>query len=74
MLTLLSRPEGASIKLGFSLTSSKAADDVRRYRIERGAGADVAKASIDMAEPLARLSALTIFELRGEWRRLALTR
>ena len=58
MLTLLSRPEGASIeevtqatgwrqhsvrgflagtvkkKLGFSLTSSKANDGVRRYRIE----------------------------------------
>ena len=58
MLTLLSRPEGASVvemmqatnwqqhsvrgflvgtvkkKLGFSLTSSKASDDVRRYRIK----------------------------------------
>lgn len=58
VLTLLSRPEGASVaevmqatnwqqhsvrgflagtvkkKLGFSLTSSKAADDVRRYRIK----------------------------------------
>jgi Protein of unknown function (DUF2924) len=36
----------------------------------RGAAADVAKASIDLAETLARLSAATIFELRGEWRRL----
>src|SRR5262249_51278628 len=26
--------------------------------------------TIDIAETLARLSALTIFELRGEWRRL----
>jgi Protein of unknown function (DUF2924) len=36
----------------------------------RGAGADMTKASIDVAEVLARLSASTIFELRGEWRRL----
>jgi hypothetical protein len=28
------------------------------------------KAAIDLAEELARLSAATIFELRGEWRRL----
>src|SRR6516164_686554 len=28
------------------------------------------KAAIDLAETLARLSAATIFELRGEWRRL----
>ena len=35
-----------------------------------GAGADMTKASIDVAEVLARLSASTIFELRGEWRRL----
>jgi hypothetical protein len=28
------------------------------------------KLSIDVAETLARLSAATIFELRGEWRRL----
>jgi hypothetical protein len=28
------------------------------------------KVSIDIAETLARLSVLTIFELRGEWRRL----
>ena len=27
------------------------------------------KAAIDVAKALARLSALTIFELRGEWRR-----
>jgi hypothetical protein len=30
----------------------------------------MAKPSIDIAELLARLSASTIFELRGEWRRL----
>ncbi len=30
----------------------------------------MAKPSIDIAESLARLSASTIFELRGEWRRL----
>ena len=30
----------------------------------------MAKAAIDLAETLARLSAATIFELRGEWRRL----
>jgi hypothetical protein len=30
----------------------------------------MAKPSIDIAESLARLSAATIFELRGEWRRL----
>ncbi len=28
------------------------------------------KAAIDVAQALARLSELTIFELRGEWRRL----
>ena len=62
VLTLLSRPEGASVaemmqatswqqhsvrgflagtvkkKLGFSLTSSKPADDVRRYRIKSRRG------------------------------------
>ena len=31
---------------------------------------DMAKSSIDIAESPARLSASTIFELRGEWRRL----
>ena len=31
---------------------------------------DMAKSSIDIAESLAGLSAATIFELRGEWRRL----
>ena len=30
----------------------------------------MAESSIDIAESLARLSAATIFELRGEWRRL----
>jgi hypothetical protein len=29
------------------------------------------KAAIDVAKTLARLSEVTIFELRGEWRRLA---
>ena len=37
---------------------------------KRGAFADMDKAAIDVAKALARLSALTIFELRGEWRRL----
>src|ERR1700737_706257 len=37
---------------------------------KRGAFADMNKAAIDVATALARLSALTIFELRGEWRRL----
>ena len=35
-----------------------------------GAAADMEQASINLAEELARLSAATIFELRGEWRRL----
>ncbi len=35
-----------------------------------GAVADMEKSAIDIAEAFARLSALTIFELRGEWRRL----
>jgi hypothetical protein len=34
------------------------------------AATDMAKSSIDIAETLARLSTATIFELRGEWRRL----
>src|ERR1700736_4374832 len=37
---------------------------------KRGALADMEKAAIDIAQALARLSELTIFELRGEWRRL----
>jgi hypothetical protein len=37
---------------------------------KRGAFADMDKAAIDVAQALARLSELTIFELRGEWRRL----
>ena len=37
---------------------------------KRGALADMDKAAIDIAKAFARLSALTIFELRGEWRRL----
>jgi hypothetical protein len=36
----------------------------------RVAVADMEKVAIDVGEALARLSALTIFELRGEWRRL----
>jgi Protein of unknown function (DUF2924) len=36
----------------------------------RGAAAEMENAAIDLAETLARLSAPTIFELRGEWRRL----
>ena len=38
--------------------------------LRRVALADMNKSSIDIAAELARLSALTIFELRGEWRRL----
>src|SRR5207237_434189 len=36
----------------------------------RVAVAEMEKVAIDIAETLARLSNLTIFELRGEWRRL----
>lgn len=35
-----------------------------------GAVADMGRSTIDIAGDLARLSASTIFELRGEWRRL----
>lgn len=35
-----------------------------------GAAADMSRSTIDIAGELARLSALTIFELRGEWRML----
>src|SRR6202049_1643443 len=45
--------------MAFAATASK-----------RGAFADMDKAAIDVAKALARLSELTIFELRGEWRRL----
>src|SRR4030088_1552576 len=45
--------------MAFAATASK-----------RGAFADMNKAAIDVAQALARLSELTIFELRGEWRRL----
>ena len=45
--------------MAFAATASK-----------RGAVADMNKAAIDVAQALARLSELTIFELRGEWRRL----
>jgi hypothetical protein len=37
---------------------------------KRGAVADMVHSAIDVAQTLARLSGLTIFELRGEWRRL----
>ena len=37
---------------------------------KRGAVADMGGSAIDIAEALAQLSVLTIFELRGEWRRL----
>src|SRR5271163_3541246 len=36
----------------------------------RDARADMDRSAIDIAKALARLSELTIFELRGEWRRL----
>src|SRR5580704_7457024 len=45
--------------MAFAATASK-----------RGTFADMDKAAIDVAKALARLSELTIFELRGEWRRL----
>jgi hypothetical protein len=45
--------------MAFAATASK-----------RGAFADMNKPAIDVAQALARLSELTIFELRGEWRRL----
>ena len=56
-------------KLGFALTTSKAATSAVTAS-RRVAVADMAESSIDIAESLARLSAATIFELRGEWRRL----
>ena len=37
---------------------------------KRGAAADMNKPSIDIATELVRLEALTLFELKGEWRRL----
>jgi hypothetical protein len=45
--------------MAFAATASK-----------RVAFADMNKAAIDIAQALARLSEVTIFELRGEWRRL----
>ena len=45
--------------MAFAATASK-----------RCAFVDMNKAAIDVAQALARLSELTIFELRGEWRRL----
>ena len=37
---------------------------------KRGAAGDMEKRAIDVAKALARFLELTIFELRGEWRRL----
>jgi hypothetical protein len=37
---------------------------------KRGARADMDKAAIDIVKSLVRLSELSNFELRGEWRRL----
>src|ERR1700720_2388513 len=45
--------------MAFAATASK-----------RGARSDMDKPAINVAKELGRLSALTIFELRGEWRRL----
>src|SRR6478735_4827425 len=45
--------------MAFAATASK-----------RGAVTDTTHAAIDVAQALARRSELTIFELRGEWRRL----
>ena len=45
--------------MAFAATASK-----------RGAFADMDKPAINVAKELAQLSELTIFELRGEWRRL----
>ena len=45
--------------MAFAATASK-----------RGAFADMDKAAIDIAKALARFLEVTIFELRGEWRRL----
>jgi Protein of unknown function (DUF2924)/Protein of unknown function (DUF3489) len=56
-------------KLGFPLTSLKP-DDGAVIASKRGAVADMDKVAIDVAKALVRLSELTIFELRGEWRRL----
>ena len=57
-------------KLGFSLTSLKPKAAFAVTASKRGAVADMDQAAIDIAKALARLSELTIFELRGEWRRL----
>jgi hypothetical protein len=45
--------------MAFAATASK-----------RGAAGDMEKRAIDVAKALVRLSEVTIFELRGEWRRL----
>src|SRR5580704_4561648 len=37
---------------------------------KRGARAEMDKSAIDVAKALVQLSEVTIFELRGEWRRL----
>src|SRR5580704_4070719 len=38
--------------------------------LKRGAAGDMEKRAIDVAKALVRLSEVTTFELRGEWRRL----
>jgi Protein of unknown function (DUF3489) len=57
-------------KLGFPLTSSKPNDPFAGTASKRGAFADMDKSAIDIANALVRLSELTTFELRGEWRRV----
>ena len=58
-------------KLGFSLTWVKPPTMAfAATASKRGAFADMNKAAIDVAQAFARLSGLTIFELRGEWQQL----
>ncbi len=57
-------------KLGFSLTSLKPNGAFAATASKRGAVGDMEKRAIDVAKALVRLSEVTIFELRGEWRRL----
>ena len=57
-------------KLGFSLTSLKGDDGSAATASKLGAVADMNNAAVDVAGTLARLSEMTLFELRVEWRRL----